>query len=282
MSTGSLVELFESGDAQYLWKDEKVIRRYRADGTEDPDVAITYGPDIGNIVGGLYVLDKKAKRVSPNACIVTIEFGEKRPKQESGPGSGQPLPQVPPSSYLSFDTSVATEHIVRARAQTRYGSPDFDPVDVIGANEKGDVEGVDIYMPSFAWETVKYWDNDDVDAAYVNLLYRYSRSVNSSTFDIFDAGESFFLGARGTRMSTTRWEIFYRFLAAPNETIAVTIDGEVHNIPKKGWQYIWYRHGRKVVPVAGPPAFKRLDWEIKGAFLATVYPTFNHNNINCF
>ena len=55
-----------------------------------------------------------------------------------------------------------------------------------------------------------------------------------------DAGEVLFLGASGSKRSTGDWEITFRFAASQNRT-GITI-GDITDIVKGGWDYLWVRY----------------------------------------
>jgi hypothetical protein len=49
-----------------------------------------------------------------------------------------------------------------------------------------------------------------------------------------------FLGASGSKRGEEDWEITFRFAASPNVT-DLTV-GDIENIDKKGWEYLWVRY----------------------------------------
>ncbi len=53
-------------------------------------------------------------------------------------------------------------------------------------------------------------------------------------------GEVLFLGASGSKRGSDDWEITFRFAASPNKT-GLTV-GDIVNINKKGWEYMWVRY----------------------------------------
>jgi len=102
------------------------------------------------------------------------------------------------------------------------------------------VEGTDITVPVYAFTETHYIPDALVTAAYKATLFSLTGRTNKSTFKGFQPGEVLFLGATGTKRGTDDWEITFRFAASPNVT-GITI-GDIQNIAKGGWSYLWVRY----------------------------------------
>jgi len=153
-------------------------------------------------------------------------------------------PQVNDSSF-SFETGGGNTHI-KASLDTvgayGTGASTSDNGKLIGATEEG-VEGTDIVTPVYTWSETHWFDPDDVTNAYKGLLFDLTGKTNDADFKGTSAGETLFLGAAGTQRGTDPWEIQFLFASTPNKT-GITI-GDITNIAKKGWEYLWVRHRQK-------------------------------------
>ncbi len=149
------------------------------------------------------------------------------------------IPETGESSY-SFDTSGGSQHITQSlETVASYAisgiAPDFKGA--IRATHDN-VEGVDITVPVYNFSETHYVSNDDLNkSAYFYLTGR----VNDASFKGFDAGECLFLGASGSKRGKKNdWEITFKFAASPNRT-NITV-GDITEISKKGWEYMWPRY----------------------------------------
>jgi hypothetical protein len=145
--------------------------------------------------------------------------------------------------------------------------PDFHGL--IGVNpEEGEVEGVDVNAPYYAWSETFYFAPELVDSAYISGLYVIaSHPVSLYSFRGFAAYEVLFLGAQGTQQKKGgNWEITYKFAANPNVTDFQI--GEVTGITKRGWDYCWGRYKSKQI-TAGSSKFMILA--ATAAYVEKVY-----------
>ena len=77
--------------------------------------------------------------------------------------------------------------------------------------------------------------------AYKLQVFDLTGKVNSAAFKGFAAGEVLFLGASGSQRGVEKWEITYQFAASKN-AVGLKV-GDIQNINKKGWEYLWVRYG---------------------------------------
>jgi len=146
-------------------------------------------------------------------------------------------------STFSFDTGSGTAHVTQALATVGayhdplhfpFGAPNFKGA--IGVTPDG-IEGTDIVVPVYQFSETHYLPPAFVDGAYKASLFFLTARVNSGTFRDFAAGEVLFLGAAGSKRGAGDWEITFRFAASPNITgLGV---GDIANIAKQGWEYLW-------------------------------------------
>ncbi len=161
---------------------------------------------------------------------VTVRYGVRQPAEVG-------------ESTFSFDTGGGTQHITQSLSTvSKYApagktAPDFKGA--VGVTHES-VEGVDITVPVYNFSETHYLDDSVVTAAYKVTLFSLTGKVNNAVFKGMAAGECLFLGASGSKRGASDWEITYKFAASPNKT-GMTI-GDIVNIAKKGWEYLWVRY----------------------------------------
>jgi len=224
------IEVFEKFDSG-SHSGENVELVYHIGGTDDDltamDALLAASPVLYD--GRIRQLPN-LERLGEDFWEGTIPYGPRKP------------PETGDSSF-SFDTGGGTQHITQS-LQTigKYAppgkvAPDFEGA--IGVTHDN-VEGVDISMPVYNFSETHYIDAGFVTQAYKLTLFALTDRVNNSVFRGFAAGEVLFLGASGSKRGEEDWEITFRFAASPNVE-GLTI-GNIPNINKKGWEYIWVRY----------------------------------------
>jgi hypothetical protein len=123
---------------------------------------------------------------------------------------------------------------------------------------------VDITVPVYNFTETHYLPDSQVTMGYRGDLFRLTGKVNNASFKGLDAGECLFLGASGSKRGSDDWEITFRFAASPNKT-GLTI-GDIINIDKKGWEYLWVRYAD-----AEDPASNTLVKQPVAAYVEKVY-----------
>jgi hypothetical protein len=145
-------------------------------------------------------------------------------------------------AQYAFDTGGGTQHITQSLANVqRRAAPGFVAPNYFGAIGVSEVrvEGTDIAVPVFNFTETHRIANSVVTASYKLGLFRLTGKVNDNTFKGFARGEVLFLGASGSKSGFDHWEITFRFAASPNVS-NLTI-GDITNINKEGWHYLWVR-----------------------------------------
>ncbi len=161
---------------------------------------------------------------------VTVRYGVKEPKEVG-------------ESSFNFDTGGGNQHITQSiqtihrYAPTGKTAPDFKGA--IGVTHDS-VEGVDITVPVYTWSETHYIADENVTEAYRGILFSLTGKTNNAAFKGLAAGECLFMGASGSKRGADDWEIAFRFAASPNKT-GITV-GEITDIEKKGWEYMWVRY----------------------------------------
>ncbi len=81
-------------------------------------------------------------------------------------------------------------------------------------------------------------------AAYRQMLFVMSWTVNSIAWRGFAIGEVLFEGASGSKRNQDDWELTFKFAASPNAGgLAI---GDITGIVKRGWDYLWVRYADQV------------------------------------
>ena len=150
-------------------------------------------------------------------------------------------------SVFSFDTGGGTRHITQSlqtilrKAPTGQTAPDFKGA--IGVTDS-DVQGVDVISPVYNFAETHYLPDSQVTQQYKVTLFGLTGKVNDAAFKGFAAGEVLFLGASGSKRAAPGgvddWEITFKFAVSPNATNLVV--GDIAQISKKGWEYLWVRY----------------------------------------
>lgn len=146
-------------------------------------------------------------------------------------------------SQFSFDIAAQTQRITQSLGTRRYGTrpPNFNGA--IGVT-KDTVEGVDVYFPTYSFSEQHILAATAVTPQYKAKLFAACATTNSATFRGFQAGEVLFLGAAGTKRGKDDWSVTFKFVASPNvEDLTV---GEITDIVKEGWEYLWVRYKDEV------------------------------------
>ena len=145
-------------------------------------------------------------------------------------------------SQYTFDTGGGTQHLsISLETMGRYEAPGEVAADfhsAIGVNQDK-IEGVDVTIPVYNFTETHKIANGLVTGPYKAALFFLTGKVNDSAFRGFERGEVLFMGASGAKSGTENWEITYRFAASPN--VQGLQLGDIQNIDKEGWNYLWCR-----------------------------------------
>jgi hypothetical protein len=170
---------------------------------------------------------------------------------------------------VSFSTTGATTHLNQS-LQTRgiYAAPGADAPNyqgAIGVSDSG-VAGVDITVPAFEFSVRKKFEF--VSTSYLLAMVSMTGRTNSGPWSIFGSGEALFLGGEGGEDENNWVDVTYHFAARPNE-LSMSLGG-ITGISKEGWDYLWVKHGEKVVG-------DRVLQIPEAAYVEKVYPSGNFN-----
>jgi hypothetical protein len=158
---------------------------------------------------------------------------------------------------FSFDTSGGTQHITQSiRNIANHSLPGTVPPDFKGAIgvTQDSVEGVDIDAAGpFNFTITAYLAAGSMTGQWLAQVYalRAKTPVNDDTFSLnvdgvqisFAAGEVRFIDFSGSKRRVGDWELQFKFSALPNRR-GFSV-GDITNIDKEGWQYMWVRYQDK-------------------------------------
>jgi hypothetical protein len=170
---------------------------------------------------------------------------------------------------VSFNTTGASTHINQSlftRGVYAAGgkiAPNYRGA--IGVSDSG-VAGVDVTVPAFEFSVRKKFEF--VSTNYLLAMVAMTGRVNSAPWSIFAPGEALFLGGEGGEDEQNWVDVTYHFAARPNET-NVRI-GSINGVSKRGWDYLWVKHGEEVVG-------DRVLQVPEAAYVEQVYPEANFN-----
>ena len=148
-----------------------------------------------------------------------------------------------------FDTTGGSVHITNAKQEVdRFGAGAPDQKGAIGVD--GDqVHGVEIVIPAMKINVTYKHPKGIITIPRAKYLSSITGMVNNSPFMTFAAGETLFLGARGSDGTESEASISYSFAMSLNAS-GLSI-GDVAGVVKKGHDVAWVRYEDK--DVGGKP-----------------------------
>ena len=152
-------------------------------------------------------------------------------------------PKAPPIVLRPYQAEAV--EAVYEYLRTRDGNPCV----VIGVTPDG-IEGVDITVPVYRFSETHLVADSRVTNEYKGKLFRLTGKTNDGAWGGFAEGEVLFLGASGSKRGRGDWEITFSFAASPNAT-GLTV-GDISDIDKKGWEYLWVEYAESVDEAANP------------------------------
>jgi hypothetical protein len=213
-----------------------ITLKYVLAGIFERSVAIAYAVlNTAPMVAGLWRQDVKLISKGFKIWWVDVPYG---PIQQSDPDSGE--------YRWNFDTTGGTAKITQAKQHVKsYAPSDKTPPNhkgAIGVKEKGEVEGVEIVIPAFKWTETHTLNAKRVGWSYSQILKAITAHVNYASFRGFPAGQVRFDGAQGGQSSKDpgKLEVTYHF--TQSDDVEGVTAGDIKDIDKKGWQYLWYEY----------------------------------------
>ena len=178
----------------------------------------------------------------------------------------------------SFDITAQTQKITHAINQIKYSpsggptAPDLNGAINVKDFSKGEVEGCDIFVPTYAFSITKIVSAPSVNSSFKFAMMGLVGKVCSDAFGPFAAGEVLFFGIRGSQRDSQAYELAYSFLASPNVT-GLSFGG-VSGVDKKGWEYlsITYDKLEDATNFAIVP-------KVRGVYVSQVYQTASFSGL---
>lgn len=241
-----IVETFESGGATVGPDSPGVDLKFAVLGTEiDIEVRALVEGTIPAIFRGMVFKNYRIDHKGGGVWDVSVRYGQDDTEaDEADPGNPPAQPNDPLGPSYTFETSGGTQHITQSlETISKHGKPGVNPPDFKGAIDVSAdaVEGTDITVPVFRFSETYSIPVPFITHAYKLQVFDLTGKVNNAAFKGFAIGEVLFLGASGSRRGLEKWEITYQFAASKN---AVNLKvGDIQNINKKGWEYLWVRYG---------------------------------------
>lgn len=168
----------------------------------------------------------------PESHIVHIAYGPIKP------------PEVRDFRF-AFDTTGGRQKITQSlQTVHKYAPPGKTPADhkgAIGVTDRG-VEGCEIVVPKFSWSETWQLPIETYNWTYSQTLKALTGKVNAEPFRGFPAGQVLFRGGKGSGSSKNPLliEITYHF--DQNDDVTEQTIGEITDVAKAGWQYLWIQY----------------------------------------
>lgn len=147
---------------------------------------------------------------------------------------------------VSFDTTGGTAHVTRAESEIVYSPPGETAPEsnlTVGLTDDG-IQGVDVPAPALSWTETWQIARDEVTWNYIRFLHDLTGALNDATFRGFDVAEVRFLGATAQPNGDDLFSFTFKFAASPSVE-GITI-GEISDVYKRGWDYLWVRYESSV------------------------------------
>lgn len=182
---------------------------------------------------GLFLQTIAAKEIAPEAWECRAHYGVIKP------GSSD-------TYKFSFDTTGGTQHITQSlETVIRYGRDGVgkatDHKGAIGVTDH-DVAGCDIVVPKFAWQETWQLPLITHGWLYSQALKLLTGKTNAANFRGFPIGQVLFYGARGSASSKDPDLIEITFNFGQSDDMDAQTIGEIQNVIKNGWQYLWVHY----------------------------------------
>ena len=160
---------------------------------------------------------------------------------------GRRQPRKTGECWMSFDGTGGQQHITTSQETIKSYSPlgDSDAVfdipdfgGAIGVNNDI-IEGCDITIPVFKFVIDFYPPTAMMTQEYISTIVGLTGTINLNSFIWCDPREVLFLGPTGQPRSFDDWELRFHFIQSPN--VSDLSIGQIENIVKDGWDYLWIR-----------------------------------------
>jgi hypothetical protein len=153
----------------------------------------------------------------------------------------------------SFETTGGTQHLTQSyKTIGRFAPSGRTPPNhhgAIGVNDKGDVAGCEVIIPTLSFSMFRT-KTGVLDPAFIKFVASMTGKINATPFMGFFPGEVLFEGASGSQKFTSEefpsFDLTYKFKVSPNtEDLClgeVGTDGYINVGYKYGWDYFWVQY----------------------------------------
>lgn len=228
-------------------KSKTSVIRYFIDQTNDDVVALELLKNTAPLTfRGMPRISYKIKPIGEYTWEGTAdyEFNSPEGQEPKPPSEGVSNSSQFDSTGGTFKITQAKKHI--ARYEYTGGDPAPDLKGVIGWNGE-DVEGCDMVIPQWSQSETFFLPASMVTNEYKGTIFRLTGTVNLVTFRNFKAGEALFLGASGSQKKVgDDWEVNFKWLGSPNLDPVPGFTGNLAQVKKKGWEYMWVYYKRMI------------------------------------
>lgn len=150
--------------------------------------------------------------------------------------SAKPLSQPIYSIEIGVSTSRFTNSLMTVGSYSN-GDPIPDFNGAIGVTKDG-IEGVDVNVPTFAWNERHLLPDSQINMAYLQVIYNAIAKMNIDPFRIFDVGEALLIGCTMNQsQELPGWEANFRWIGSVNATNFQV--GPITVAEKYGHDYLW-------------------------------------------
>jgi len=158
------------------------------------------------------------------------------------------MSMTPSREQWTFTMRAGTEKVKSVLNSTytaTVGIDEEDPGTAINVDQRGDVQGADVYKPKFAIHVSKVWSH--LTPANLAFLADMQGTINNDTWMGFAPGMVLCIGTEVSQTPQGFAKVEYDFLVAPYITWYSTqaLNGETLTLPiLSGWDYVWARFGQ--------------------------------------
>lgn len=265
--TGDPIEIAELPESRRYAIDRegkaRMTKIFMLKNTNDPVIARLFGPSPGEVAaGGLIAQTKEYTVVVASSSgakpilNLTVDYAE---DEENGSGRARE------TDDFSVEQETVTVRQVKVSTGTGENTQAHFPAatlasktgTAIGINRfspGGEIEGAPITLPIRTLTSVRF--RNTITTAEMRSIDQFAPSINDGTWLGFRRGEVLFLGGNPVYDRTIRqWRWTYTFKIRADRSAGNIISvflladdaasADVVEIPKRGWDYLWYEVNRK-------------------------------------
>jgi len=231
------------------------------DAVDEDDVKDVIENGIPSTVSGLDRIEMTIdERINLTTWIVIARYAGEVVEDEEEESEGA----------FSFDTGGGVQHITHSIKTVGKFGPGISELLQGAIRYDGErILGVDIIVPTFKFTETHVLPNNIVTDSFKLKISNLTGRTNSNTFRGNAPGSVLFEGASGSKGGNGKWSITYRFAVSPNASDIEV--GEIKNIEKAGWEYLWVRYEDTVDEAAGQIVKKAIAVYVEQVYESTQF-----------